>query len=169
MTETSTAAPAALDRLRLLLILLALLETLSALSGIAIFFGDLSDIGSRGVAGALAILELVLAPVCAIAALIFAIRGNLRVAILAIAAITLLVALGDLPSAIRLGFYRPGAGLLSLNDTAKVTLYPLLALAAIALALRNTRLGLAAALVAIPMLAGIVSFTLFSMSIGYAF
>jgi hypothetical protein len=171
MTDTPAraATPAPVDTLRLALIVLAAMETLSAVSHVAVLSGDLHDIGGRGLAGALAILELFIAPFFAIAALIFAIRGKLRLAIAAIAAITFAVALSYVPQALRSGLYQPGTGLLGVNDTAKLTLYPLLALAAIALALRNRWLVLAAILVAIPMLAGMVALTLFSMSIGYAF
>lgn len=159
-------APASAGRLRLVLILLAVLETLGIFSTVAVLSGDLSDVPGRSFGGALVLLELVLTPVFAVAALIFAIRGNLRFAIVAIAGIAFLVALSYLPSAVLHGLHQDGSGLHGLHATAKLTLFPLLALAAIALALRNERLGLATALASVPMIAGVLGFVAFGLGVG---
>jgi hypothetical protein len=167
MTDTPVPAAARTDKLRLALIVLAALEIqLSIYPNVPMLFeDDFAGIIGGGLSGALVLLEFVGRPILAVAALIFALRRNPRVAIVAIAGITFLIALGLLPSAIRHGLYQGGNGIMSVHATTKVTLYPLLAFGATALALRNERLGLAALLVAIPLLASIVSFTLFSMSI----
>lgn len=171
ITDAPASAPTRIDKLRLALILLAGLEVLlSTYPNVTILIeDDLAKIIGGSLGGLLVMLELVGRPVLAVAALIFALRRNPRFAIIAIAGITFVIALSYLPSAILHGLYQGGSGIMGLNATAKMTLYPLLAAAAAALAIRNERLRLAAVLVGIPMLASIVSFTLFSMSIGYGF
>jgi hypothetical protein len=76
--------------LRLLLVLVAALEFLDALSGVSNIFTDYHhDTTLLRFAQALISVNLALAPLLAGAALIFAALGNIRYAILALAAITL--------------------------------------------------------------------------------
>lgn len=91
--------------LRLLLVLVAALEFLDALSGVSNIFTDYHhDTTLLRFAQALISVNLALAPLLAGAALIFAALGNIRYAILALAAITLATwVLDSLPSASRSG------------------------------------------------------------------
>lgn len=151
---------------RIALLALAILECLGALKGLGVLLGDGAELSGGGWGHAAVMAGLTAAPLLAFAALAFAMRGNLRFAIMAIAGIVLLTALSYLPSAMLHGLHQSGSGLYGLHAAAKLILFPLMALAAIALAARDQRLGLATILVWVPMLAGILSLVAFSLGVG---
>jgi hypothetical protein len=157
--------------LRAGLILVAALELLDALSGVQNIFTDYQHpTALLRFAQTLTSIKLALAPVFAGAALIFAALGNVRRAILALAALALTAwLLDDLWSI-------PFHGLELSFDYGGIVvffhhfIFPAAALAASALALNDQRLPLAGLLVSLPTLfnwAGVVAFTVAIMMYGF--
>jgi hypothetical protein len=151
MTATADA-PSPHPRIRIALIVIAAIESLAALRDIPAIFYDFNQTTPLlKFAQALGTVNLVLAVPLAFAALYFALARRLRLAIAAIAIRLLVTWLCDLPSiaihglewsltlgGIEVAGYQIGA--------------PLIALAALYLAWRNERLGLATLLVALPII-----------------
>jgi len=158
------AAPLAPARVRVLLIVVAVIETVAAFNGLPVLFGDLSEVPGTGPAGWTILATIVLRPVFAIAALTFAVRRRLPRAVLALAVVVLLSWLSLLPSVIIHGL-ELSPGFPGLLIVANVVLFPLLALAALALAWRDRRLALAAILASLPTLVWIVGFIVFAVAI----
>jgi hypothetical protein len=168
---TSTAdAPSRHRRIRVALIIIAAIEALGALRDIPAIFYDFNPTTPLGkFAQALSSVDQVLALLLAFAALYFAITSRLRLAISAIAIRILVTWLCDLPSigihgiewsltfgGIQVAAYQIGA--------------PLIALAALYLARRNQRLGIATLLVALPTIffwLGVLAFTISVMIYGF--
>jgi hypothetical protein len=172
MTTIATTDAAPSHRwLRAGLIVVAALEFLDALSGVPNILTDyhLSTAFLR-FAQTLTSVKLALAPVIAGAALIFSALGNIRRAILALAALALLTwALDDVWSI-------PMNGLeVSLDYGGMVVflhhfVFPAVALAGAALALKDRQPALAGLLVSVPTivnLAGVVAFTVAIMIYGF--
>jgi hypothetical protein len=167
---TTDAAPSH-RWLRAGLILIAALEFLDALSGVANIFTDYHHpTALLRFAQTLTSIKLALAPLIAGAALVYAAWGNFRRAILALAALALITwALDDLWSI-------PIHGLeLSLDYGGMVVflhhfVFPAVALAGAALALKDRRPALAGLLVSVPTVvnwAGVVAFTVAIMIYGF--
>jgi hypothetical protein len=149
MTATADA-PTPHRRIRIALIVIAAIESIAALQDIPAIFYDFNPTTPLGkFAQALGTVDHVLALPLALAALYFAFAWRLRLAIAAIAIRMLVTWLCDLPSialhgiewsltfgGIEVAGYQIGA--------------PLVAFAALYLARRNERLGLATILVALP-------------------
>jgi hypothetical protein len=165
-TSTLPAEPAHSSRLRIGLI---------ALSGV-ILFGALSDVpalflvhdqtgGLLVFAQRLLGLKLALAPVIAGAALVLAIRHRPTYATVALATLMLVDWIAELPTIAIHGMELTGGGFLSLVVAMQRILYPLLAVAAIALALRNDRLVTAAALTAVPLLVNTLGVAAFAIGV----
>ena len=98
--------------------------------------------------GAIIKLNIVAEPVLALAALIFALIGHIRLAIPALGAIVLLAWLkfmALLPHGFEFGIL-----VATLHTAAQAIVFPLFGVCAIALAARGSRLGIATMLVAIP-------------------
>jgi hypothetical protein len=169
MTAT-VDAPARHRRIRFALIIIAAIESLGALWDIPAIFYDFNPTTPLAkFAQALANVDHVLAVLLAFAALYFAFTSRLRLAIAAIAIRILVTWLCDLPSiaihgiewsltfgGIQVAGYQIGA--------------PLIALAALYLARRNERLGLATLLVALPTIffwLGVVAFAISAMIYGF--
>ena len=145
------AQPAASPRLRIGLMILSGLILLGALSDLPAIFFDYKHTDRLVIfAQRLTSLKLALAPVIAGAALYFAIRRKLPHAIVALATLMLVNWLTELPSIAIHGMEMKDGGIYSLVIAAQRFLYPLLAVAAMALALRNERLMTATVLTAIP-------------------
>jgi hypothetical protein len=152
--------------LRLLLVLVAALEFLDALSGVQNVFTDYHhDTTPLRVAQALTSINLALAPLLAGAALIFAALGNIRYAILALAAATLATwVLDSLPS-IALRGVTLGLDFGALVEVFLYFVAPVAAAAAAILALKDTRLPLATLLACLPALAKWIGFVAFFIAI----
>ena len=149
MTATAEA-PLPHPRIRIALIIIAAIESIGALRDLPAIFYDFNPTTPIGkFAQALSSVDQVLAVLLSLAALYFALARRLRLAIAAIAIRILVTWLCDLPSiaihgiewsltfgGMEVAVYQIGA--------------PLIALAALYLARRNERLGLATLLVALP-------------------
>ena len=169
MTAT-VDAPSPHRRIRIALIVIAAIESLGALRDIPAIFYDFNPTTPLGkFAQTLGSVDHVLAVPLTLAALYFAIASRLRLAIAAIAIRILVTWLCDLPSiaihglewsltfgGIEVAGYQLGA--------------PLIALAALYLARRNERLGLATILVALPTIffwVGVLAFAISVMIHGF--
>ena len=156
------APPAASLRLHIGLMVLSGLILLGALSDFPAIFFDYGHTDRLVIfAQRLTSLKLALAPVIAGAALYFAITRKLPHAIVALATLMLVNWLTELPSIAIHGMEMKNGGITSLVIAAQRFLYPLLAIAAMAAALRNERLVTATVLTAIPMIVqwlGVVAF-----------
>jgi len=151
----SVAVPASAPRLlglRILLIIVAVIEAFDGLSSATTLLGDMSEIPGPDIGGAIIKLHLATHPVLALAALIFAGIGYVRHAIMALGAVVLMTWLNYMPSAVLHGL--EFGGISALLTPVQIIAFPLMGACAIALAARNERLGLAAALVSIPSLIG---------------
>jgi hypothetical protein len=152
-TIASTDAAPSYRWLRVFLVLIAALEFLDALSGVHNIFTDYHhDTTLLRFAQALTSVSLALSPVLAGAALIFAALGNIRRAILALAALVLAVWLLDgLPSIAIHGIkLTPDYG--GLEEFLLYFFAPATAVAAALLARKDRRLPLAGVLVCLPAL-----------------
>jgi len=139
--------------LRVLLVLVAALEFLDGVSGVQNIFTDYHhDTTLLRFAQALTSVRLALSPVLAGAALIFAAFGNIRRAILALAALVLTTWLLDgLPSIVIHGLrLKPDYG--GLEEFVLYFFAPATAVAAALLVLKDRRLPLAGVLVCLPAL-----------------
>lgn len=160
------AQPAAQTGLRIGLIVLSGLIFVGALSDAPAGFNDYGHTDRLLIfAQRLTSLKLVLAPIIAGAALIFAIRGKPTHAIVALATLMLINWLNELPSIAIHGMELRGNSSYLLVIAAQRILYPLLAIAAISLALRNERLATAAALTAIPLAVNWLGVLIFTISV----
>ena len=166
MAAASTnAQPASLSALRVALIVVAAIATLGAIADFPIAFHDFGHkepllVFAQRVTSA----KLMIAPLVAGTALTFAALDRLRYAIMTLAALMLLAWASDLPTF-------PIHGLeLSLGTTGAMTFierfaFPLLAVAAIVLAIRGTQLVLATVFVTLPMILTITGVVLFAIGI----
>lgn len=164
--------PAALPRaqplrnVKVLLTLVAAIEALSGLSSLPILFGDLSETPGIGIGGGLIIAHIVSHPLLAIAALVFAARGQLRDATVALGAVVLMTWLNLMPSVVRHGPDMGGSPVAALAMLAQIVAFPLMGACAIALSARDQRPALAAGLVMLPTLCGILGVVFFGVAIG---
>ena len=147
------------------LLAVALFETVDGLSNVGTLFGDMSEIPGPGFGGFLIKLYLATHPIFGIAALIFAALGRVRYAAMALIGVIVGRWLWIMPSVTMQGlemtnFYS------AQNSVALVIAPPLLAACALALTIRNEKLGLATLLVCLPSLYMIVS--VFAFAIGIA-
>ncbi len=174
MTDTAASAstqapapPAPRRWLAIGLAIVAAIETLAALYGISSVF-LLLDEPMLFLADArwLIQLKLALGPFLASAALVLAMMGRVRVAVMMLAALALLGWIVELSSPI-VNIFDVRLEIWSLEMFAQHFIYPLLAIAAIVLARRNERLGLAALLVSLPAIIAIVDFTITAMVYGF--
>ena len=175
MTMTfDTSSPVAAEpvsqspRLRIGLIVLAALYFVGSLSNFPAIFIDYEHTDRLLVfAQRVSSVKLALAPFITAAALFFAIRYKLTHAIVALATLMLVTWLAELPSIAIHGMELKGGGnvFITLIIAAQRLLYPLLAVAAMALALRNQRLVTAAMLTAIPMIEQWLGVAIFAIGV----
>lgn len=166
-TDAEATSPAAAPRLlglRKVLIIASLLEGFDASSSVSILFGDMSEIPGPGFGGFLVKAHIASHPLLALAALMFAITGSVRHAIIALAAIVFMTWLNDMPSVVRHGLDFNGIG--AFETPARIIAFPLIAACAIALAARNQRLGLATALASLPTFYGLFGVIAFAIGVG---
>ena len=149
--------------LRVVLIIAALLETFLALPKIFILFDDMSDMPT-GLGGFLFKANIVTHLPLALAVLALAIKGRLRHAIIALAAIVLMTWLNFMPSVILRGLEFGDAHVAEWT-TRQIIVFPLMAACAIALAARDQRLGIATALASIPTFWNVLGVAVFTISV----
>jgi hypothetical protein len=161
LAET-TSAPAASRRigLRLVLASIALVELIDGMSNAPVLLGDMSKIPGPGIGGAIIKAHLAAHPVLALSALMFAVIGYVRHAILALGAVILMTWLNYMPSVLRHGFDFAGPFAVVQTST-QIIAFPLVGACGIAYAARDQRPWLATLLVSIP--------TLFNLFSGVAF
>jgi hypothetical protein len=147
----------------ILLVLIAVIETFDGLSSAPILFGDMPEIPGPGIGGAIVKAYVAGHPVLALAALLVAATGHVRYAIIVLGVLVIATWLNYMPSVLLHGF--DFAGIAALETTAQMIAFPLMAACAIALAARNRRLALAAALVSIPTLLGVFGVVAFAVSV----
>ena len=165
-SETTVAAARAPHRwLRIALAVLAAYELWDALTALPILFVDYGhETALLRFAQALVSVRIALAPLVTAAALWFAATGKLRHAVIALATLALLTwVLVDVWSiateGLELDFTLGG-----LVTVLKIVIFPLAAIAAIYLALKDRRLRLASALVALPTVVKWIGIVLFSIA-----
>jgi hypothetical protein len=170
MTEPTPSAdtipaPTAPRRLglRVVLIIAALLESFDALSSVPTLFGDMSEIPGPGLGGFLIKAHIATHPVLALAVLAFAVVGRVRYAIIALAAIVFMTWLNYMPSVVLHGLEFKGVG--AFETPVRVIAFPLMAACAIALAVRNQRLGIATALASLPTFYSLIGLIIFAVGV----
>jgi hypothetical protein len=162
--DTQTPSPPG-SKLRVAVIVLAVIETLGSLSNLTVF-GNLSEYRDGGFAQWVLIAGLVIFPILAIAALFFAIKGDIRRAIMAIAGVTIATWFTDhLPSMFIHGLEFLSGGVTGLYLFAQMVVFPLLAVAALVLARRNQRLVLAAVLASLSTVANVLGVIAFAIGV----
>ena len=170
MTMAETAEPSAevpASRhigLRIVLIIAALFEAFDGFSNAFILFGDMSEIPGPGFGGFLIKAHIATHPVLALATLLFAIIGRVRYAIIALGAVVMMTWLNYMPSVVLhgLGFSNAYS---TLQGTAQIIAFPLMAACAIAYAARDQRLGIATAMVSIPTFLNLLGVVAFAISV----
>jgi hypothetical protein len=157
--------------LRIGLVLIAALEFLDALSGVQNIFTDYHhDTALLRFAQTLTSIMLALAPLLAGTALVYAAWGNLRRAILALAALVLAVWLLEGLPDIAIHGLRLSPDYGGVETFFHTFVFPAAALAAAALALKDQHLPLAGLLVSLPTLfnwTGVVVFIIAVMIYGF--
>ena len=171
-TDSTTARPPRPHHwLRLALFLIAAVELLDALSIVKNIFTDYHHTTALlRFAQALTSVKLALAPLAAGAALVLAVLGRVRHAILALAALLLLTWLLDDVWSIPIHGLEFSADYGGMVVFVHHAVFPALAIAGAALALKDRRLALAGLLVCLPTLfnlAGIALFTIMIMMYGF--
>ena len=148
--------------LRLGLIAVAIIETIGGLSSVPVLFSE----GPAFTGWAFAV-RIVLVPLLAIAALVFALMGRLPRAIMAMAALVLATWLAEEITS----FLHPpkspvsGAGVLGVYAVLQRFVYPVIAIAALVLAWRNERLVQAGLLASIPTILGALMVVAFGIGV----
>ena len=174
MTTAVMTAPTALQapetapaprRLGLCVVLaiMALWEAYEGLSNVSMLFGDMSEIPGPGFGGFLIKAHTAAQPVLGLAALLFAVTGGVRYAIIALAANVIMNWLNYMPSVVLHGL--DFGGMSAFVTPAQMIAFPLMAACAIAYAARNQRLGIATMLVSIPTLFNLFFVLAFAISV----
>ena len=169
MTEPTTTGDTSPTRprhlgLRIVLIIIAIVEVFGGLSDFPTLFGDMSEIPGPGIGGFLIKAYIATHLPLALAALIFAVIGRVRYAIIALGAVVAMTWLNYMPSVVLHGL-EFNSGFVALQTTAQIIAFPLMAACAIALAARNEQLGAATALVCIPTLFNVFGVIAFAVSV----
>lgn len=162
--EPAVTRPASPLFLQIPLFLAATLELWDASSSLPVLYMDHALIPGPGAGGAVILATIVLAPLCALASIIFAAIGRLRPAITALACVGVCTWFSYLPSFVRHGTdvnFTP-VGLQILFDTQLVL--PI-ALAAIWLAVQTDRIGLATAAGCAPTVIKMAGLTIFIIAV----
>ena len=165
MSVTDSAVDPSAGRPRLVLLILATIEFLRSVSSIAVLLDDDPTIPGPGLGGFIISATIVLVPVFALAAAVLAGRRRIAYAIVALAVVVLLSWVSLLPSVVLHWAEFPSPGVIGAIEVGRLVAFPLLALAAIVLATRNERLGLATACVAIPTIADLLAVLAFGIGV----
>ena len=164
-TPSETKAAAYPSWVRVVLVIVGVVETLAALADLpGIFYDYEHNTALLKFAQALTSLRIAISPLIAAAALYFAIVGRVSHSIIALAALILLLSLTELPSFAIHGLE------LSREFTSIVLalqrfVYPVLAVAAIVLAVKDRLLGLATLFAILPGLTAAVGVLAFALGV----
>jgi drug/metabolite transporter superfamily protein YnfA len=145
-----------------LLIAVALIESLGGFSSLPVLLAGDPEIPGPGLGGLAVKLHLALRPLIAPAALVLAAVGRPQLALGAMAAVVGLAWLNMAPSFLLHGLDWEGMAVVT---TAGFLLFPILAIAAAVLAVRNRNLSLAAILVAVPTFVDVLGVAAFAISV----
>lgn len=151
--------------LRVLLVAAAFIGLWGGLTDLPVLAGNLSEVPGPGFGGAIIIAKIALQPLLALAALVFAVRGRIRPALLAFAAMIFMTWLNFMPSVGIDGFELRGDLLLNSEMLFQIVVAPLIACAVAFLAWKSDRLTLASVLSILPTLANIIGVTAFGISV----
>jgi hypothetical protein len=151
--------------LRLILIVVAIGKVVSSLSNLVVLLDDDPGVPGTSWGGLVISAAIALGPFLAAAALIFAIRGPITRAIIAIAALALLDWLSYVPSVVKFWSEFPGPGFVGLHGIVQMVVLPILVVTAICLAWRGERIGLAAALALLPTVLNILGVVAFGIGV----
>jgi hypothetical protein len=163
--QSRTKATNRANLLRLILIIVAIAKLTSAIGGLTVLFDGDPTVPGTSWGGLVVSAVIALSPLLALAALVFAIRGPIARAIIAIAGLALLDWLSYVPSVIMHWSDFPDPGLAGAVEIVQMVVLPLAAAAGAVLAWRGERLGLAALLALIPTIVFIVGVLTFGISI----
>lgn len=147
----------------ILLVIVAVIETFDGLSSAPILLSDMSEIPGPGIGGAIVKAYLASHPILALAALVFGAIGHVRYAIFALGSLVIMTWLNYMPSVVLHGL--DFAGIAAVETAAQIIAFPLMAACGMALAARNRQFGLAAALVSIPTLLGVLGVIGFAIGV----
>lgn len=166
MTAVSAAERRRRLCLRTVLIIVALVELVAALLDLPDLFRGVHDLfreaSGSGFAEAITTAHLICHPLLALAAVVFAATGRVRHAIIALGIVVIMTWLNHLPWLGRLDLGKAR----DVQWAAKqIIAFPLMAAFAIALAVRDARLGLATALVSIPTISNLASLTAYAIGL----
>lgn len=164
-TQSRTQSTNRANLIRLVLLIVAIGKVLGALSSLVILFDDDPTIPGTDWGGLVISATIVLSVLFAVAALIFAIRGPIARAIIAIAGLALFDWLSYVPSVVKYWSEFPGPGYAGFMAIVQMMVLPTIAGAAIALAWRGERLGLAAVLALIPTIVFFLSVVAFGIGV----
>lgn len=151
--------------MRLVLLLVALVETVSALSNLPVLYFGAPEVPGTSPGGLLISATILLKPIFAVAALLFAARGNISRSVVALAVVVLLDWLSYVPSAAKFWSEFPGQGFGGIVSILLLVIFPLLGVVAIILARQGHRLGLATVLVILPTLLHVLAVVAFGVSV----
>ncbi len=152
-------------RLRMVLLIVALIEALSALSNLTVLYAGAPDIPGTSPGGLLISATILLAPIFAVAAFVFAVRDRIGRAIMALAGLVLLDWLSFLPSVANHWQDFPSPGFGGVVEIVMIVVFPALALMAIYLAWRGERPSLATLLALLPTLFNILGVAVFAIGV----
>ena len=164
--ETSPAPLSGRQRfwLSAALLAVALFETADGFANVGTLFGDMTEIPGPGFGGFLIKTYLATHPVFALAALFFAATGRVRFAVMALVGVMVGRWLWLMPSVAIHGLEMKN--FYSAQSTLALTIAPpLLAACALALSIRNERLGVATLLVCLPSLYNVLGLLAFAVGI----
>jgi hypothetical protein len=165
-TAASTDVTAAPPRgATLVLLIVAIVQAVGAFISLFVLFDGDPSIPGTTPGGILISGTIMLAPPVAAVALVLAARGNVAGAVIAVAVLGLLDWLSYWPSIVNFSDEFPGSGFEGVYAILKMIVLPVLGVAAIVLAIRRERLGLAAVFAVLPTLLNAVSVIAFAISV----
>lgn len=164
-TDIETPASPPSSALRIAVIILALIKVISSLTDLGAF-ANMSEYAGKGFAQYLLLAGLAIYPFLAVPALIFAFKGDIRRAIMLLAAMVIVgFVTNSFPALFIHGLELSGSAAVTLDYLARLAIFPLLAVVAFVLARRNEKLCLATLFVCLPTIANILGVIAFGVGV----